>query len=257
LAISSISLAAAFVERPLLLNGRCSSSSSDSSASQLNLADLGVEAARTTFPIWFFGAIGSGGLARPVFPRKFDEWRELQKLKGVGPTKGGPSLTLNPLCGYPEPIAIADLKAVIDNTIAIADLVASYPVEDNYMSSMGMLTGQAFDMANEDLNPLAVKAVFDSFGKGSGVEPAIAQERLDEYRKDLSLVQTNLLQKALQDWAALIVLLFLIGLADTTTASLGYQGFFPEWPGGANFPWSMFTEPNGSPFTIPDYWDAS
>src|SRR5687768_16031628 len=68
-----------------------------------------VQAARSEFFFWFFGASGGAGLARSAFPRMFQQVRYVQSLKGVGPTFGGETLGLSPLCGYPQDVAKKDV----------------------------------------------------------------------------------------------------------------------------------------------------
>lgn len=212
----------------------------------------GMEKARTDFPLWFFGAAGSGGVARQAIPKLWNEYQEVQKLKGVGPTLGGPTIGLSPLAGYPEDISIQDLVQIVNNPLSIEQIVQKYPVEDNMFSKKGYLTFPAYQQANEKYNPLAVRAVFDSFQR-KAVNPVEAQECIDEYRTDLTRFKKNLASSNLVVIAALLTLLFLLGLADLATSTDFYYGWFPDWPGGVDFPSKLLT-PEGSPFAIPDYW---
>lgn len=216
--------------------------------------DEGQEAARNAVWFWFFGAAGSGGVARAAVPKQFDFWKDVQALKGVGPTKGGPKLGVSPLCGYPEDVSVADVQDIINNKENVERIVEKYKIESNYYSKKGYLTLDAWTEANKGKNPLAVRLVFDSFGKPSVIEPDLAQKRIDEYKQDIYKIPTNLIIRQLIVLSALFTLLFLLGLADVATATDAYRGFFPNWPGGQDFPWKLFT-PEGSIFTIPDYLD--
>ena len=94
----------------------------------------------TSIPLvfsWFFGASGGAGIARSAFPRMYNSVRTIQKLKGVGPTAGGPGVGLNPLCGYPEDIPIADVEKIVNNKLSIEQIVAKYPIEGNFLTERG------------------------------------------------------------------------------------------------------------------------
>ena len=224
----------------------------------------GVEAARTSVPLWFFGAAGSGGVARAAIPGLIDEWKLIQKLKGVGPTKGGPTIGVGPWVGYPEDVCLADLEAILSSKLTVEQIVDKYPIPENAFSTKGYLTLKAWKKANEKNNPLAAQLIFDSFGTSKVVEPDVAQQKLDEYRTttnnnkyDFAAIKSNVVTGKLTTVGAIIALLFLLGLADAATATDAYRGYFHEWPGGQDFPWSMFTDPEGAPWTIPKYWDTS
>ena len=135
-------------------------------------------------------------------------------------------------------------------------MVQRYPIEDNFLSAQGYLTLPCWMVANAKNNPLAARAVFDSLGQRA-VAPDIAEQKLQQYRQDISKLNTNLVGNKALILAAVALLLFLLGLADVASATYAYRGYFHEWPGGSNFPWSMFSEPNGSILYIPQYFDAS
>ena len=216
----------------------------------------GMEVARGTFGWWIMGAAGSGGAARTAFPKLYNDYVEIQQLKGIGPTLGGPTIGLNPLLGYPEDVCLKDFEKVVNNPLSVDEITAKFPVEGNFLAAKGYLTLEAFQKANADANPLAVRVVFDSFGKPKAVEPMVAQSLLDEYKVNPMKVKQKLLVGKLTVYVAAASLLFLLGLADLASATDLYRGWFPEWPGGKNFPFSIFT-PEGSIFKIGDYflWD--
>jgi hypothetical protein len=213
----------------------------------------GIEASRGSFPLWLFGATGSGGIARQAIPDLWDDLKSIQKLKGVKPTLGGPTLRLNPLLGYPGDLCIADVQQVVNNKLSIEQIVERYPVPNNFLSAQGYLTLSAFQEANAKANPLAVRAVFDSFQKNKVVEPSLAQSLIDQYKDDVLKVSANLTIGRGTTYTAALALLFLLGLADLATATDAYRGWFPDWPGGQDFPFQLFTL-EGNPFTIPNYW---
>lgn len=217
-----------------------------------NLED--VQSARTAFFFWFFGASGSAGLARSAFPRMYKNFRETQSLAGQGPTLGGETLGLSPLVGYPEDLKVQDVEQIINNPLTVEDIVIKFPIENNFLSQNGYLTYPAFKQANQDANPLAVRAIFDTFNTSTDVVSRDkAQEILDSYKQDISKVKSNLLTCKLVGYLAIVTLLFLLGLADVIAAGHAYHGWFPGWPGGRNFPWGIFGEETGL-WTIPRYW---
>lgn len=212
-----------------------------------------VEAARTAFFIWFFGASGAAGIARSTFPKMFKQTMYIQSLKGLGPTQGGEMLNISPLTGYPEDLRLKDVEQILANPLSAAQIVEQHPV-DYFLSKKGYLTFEAFKLANPDANPLALRAVFDTFATSTNVcEPDKAQRLLDEYRQDILKFKQNLLFAKIVGFASVFILLFLLGLADIVAAGHAYRGWFPDWPGGQNFPWCIFDLETG-PWTIPKYW---
>lgn len=216
--------------------------------------------ARGEFLFWFFGASGGGGIGLSTLPKQFKRYQEAQKLRGVGPTNGGPTLGLPAaLFGYPEDVCVADVQKIIQNPLSVKDIVKKYPEPpggDYLAVNAGYINIRAFKQANANANPLAIQVVFDSFSQANdNVQPKVAQETLDLYKSgDLEALKSRLFVSKGATLAAASFLLFLLGLAGAVSFSDLYQGWFPDWPGGTNFPFSMFTEANGSPFNIPDYW---
>ena len=247
--------------QPVPTVGPPSSSSSSSSSSSLTILRAALpgmedmESARTAFFIWFFGASGAAGIARSAFPRMYDSFRAIQELKGQGPTLGGPSLGIPLLLtGYPEDLSTANVQQVLNNPLSVDQMVQKYPVADNFWSEKGYLTFQAFSQANAKCNPLTVRAIFDTFATSTNtVEPAVAQDKLDLYKQDLSSLKQGLIASKLVSYSAIATLLFLLGLADVTAAGHAYHGWFPEWPGAVDFPWSILDSEKGLA-TIPQYW---
>jgi hypothetical protein len=213
-----------------------------------------VDEARTSFVLWFFGGSGAAGIARSAFPRMYLEVRRVQSLKGQGPTLGGETMNISPFVGYPQDLYVLDVEAVVSNPMTVEDMVRKYPVENNFLAAKGYLTFQAFAEANKDRNPLAVRAVFDTFATSTDtVEPDKAQDLLNEYKSDVRILNSKLLKSKLVGYSSIITLLFLLGYADSIAAGHLYNGWFPQWPGGQNFPFSLLDE-GGGLWRIPQYW---
>jgi hypothetical protein len=217
--------------------------------------DASPEDARVQFFLWFFGGSGAAGIARSAFPRMYEEVRRVQSLKGQGPTLGGQMMGISPLVGYPQDLSVADVKAVVSNPMTVEEMVRNYPVEGNFLASKyGYLTFQAFSDANKNKNPLAVRAVFDTFATSTDVvEPDKAQAFLDEYKNDIRSINSKLLRSKLVGYSSIITLLFLLGYADAIAFGHLYNGWFPDWPGGKNFPASLLDD-DGALWKIPQYW---
>ena len=216
--------------------------------------EVNSELARKAFFIWFFGASGAAGIARSAFPRMYRSTMTIQSLKGVGPTLGGETIGISPLCFFPEDLAIKDVEQVVNNPLSVAEIVERHPIEGNFLAKKGYLTFEAFNLANEGANPLAIRGIFDTFNQSTNVcEPEIAQAKLTSYREDPTLLRGALLKSKVVGFFAVFTLLFLLGFADIVAAGHAYHGWFPDWPGGKNFPWSLF-DPDGGLLSIPDYW---
>lgn len=96
-----------------------------------------METARTAFFIWFFGASGGAGIARSAFPRMYDNVRQIQSLKDQGPSKGGETIGISPLCGYPQDLKRADIESVVNKKQTVEQIVEKYPIEGNFLSAQG------------------------------------------------------------------------------------------------------------------------
>lgn len=109
---------------------------SSQTTTRLNELPAEVDTARISFFIWFFGASGGAGIARSAFPRMYDAVRYVQNLKG-SPSAGGEAIGLNPLCGYPEDLSVADVEKIVNNKLSIEQIVQKYPIEGNYLTEVG------------------------------------------------------------------------------------------------------------------------
>jgi hypothetical protein len=250
LLLSGASLAAAFVPKHLSAPALVASKTTHS---RLNaMPDVtAMETSRAAFFLWFFGASGGAGIARSAFPRMYKSAQNIKSLKGEGSTLGGETLGLSPLCGYPEDLALADIKKILSNKLNVEQLVEKFPVEGNFLSAKGYLTFKAFQEANQNENPLAVRAIFDSLASSTDVcSPDIAQAKFDSYIEDPSLIAAELLKAKAVGFSSIFTLLFLLGLADVTAFGHANSGWFPAWPGITNFPVSFIDDLKA----IPTYW---
>ena len=59
-------------------------------------------------------------------------------------------------------------------------------------------------MANKGSNPLAVRAVFDTFAQSvDASDPFVAQEKIDSYKKDISLINGGLIKSKITGYVAI------------------------------------------------------
>lgn len=202
-----------------------------------------VESARIQFFIWFFGASGAASIARSAFPTMYDRITYIQSLKGVGPTLGGETIGVSPLVGYPEDIPVKDIQKVVNNKMTIEQIVTTYPEEENYLASKGFVTYSAFEKANNGANPLAIRAVFDTFSQSTDIsDPNTAQEKLDLYKEDVYAINGGLVKSKITGYITVVTLAFLLGLADVTAFGHARDGWFHDWK------WSDGLQ------NIPDFW---
>lgn len=210
------------------------------------------ETARTYFYIWFFGGQGGATVALGQFPKQFAKFKSLFDMSEEGPTAAGETVGLSPLCLYPRDISKADVDQVLSNKLSVEQMVAKGP-KPNYLSEKGYLCFESFADANKKCNPLTIRAVFDAMSTGDNCDPSIAQTKLDEFRSDPSAFKNSLLKQKLAGFSSIAFLLFLLGpiVAETCLEAASF-GWFPEWPGGNNLPWSLLIGPGF--WTIPEYW---
>eukprot|EP00584_Thalassiosira_punctigera_P008762 CAMPEP_0172541974 /NCGR_PEP_ID=MMETSP1067-20121228/12673_1 /TAXON_ID=265564 ORGANISM="Thalassiosira punctigera, Strain Tpunct2005C2" /NCGR_SAMPLE_ID=MMETSP1067 /ASSEMBLY_ACC=CAM_ASM_000444 /LENGTH=267 /DNA_ID=CAMNT_0013328113 /DNA_START=97 /DNA_END=897 /DNA_ORIENTATION=- len=214
------------------------------------------EDARGYFYLWFFGGSGGVGVALRQFPLQFQKFRELAAMSDKGPTRGGDAIGISPLCLYPRDLSRADLDEVLNNKMSVEQMVERGP-KPNYLSEKGYLCFQSFAAANEGCNPLTLRAVFDAMSTGDNVSPDVAQANLDEFSSDGSADRASfknaLLKTKLTGFSSIAFLLFLLGpIVGSTCLDALSAGWFPDWPGNGNLPWSLLVGPGV--WTIPKYW---
>jgi hypothetical protein len=116
------------------------------------------------------------------------------------------------------------------------------------------LTFSAFQQANKDANPLAVRAVFDSLNTSTDVcDPDVAQEKINKYKENMELIRGEIVKAKLLGYSSIFTLLFLLGLADVVAFGHAKDGWFPTWPGLSNLPYSLF-DPEIGLAAIPKFW---
>merc|ERR1711935_946718 len=114
--------------------------------------------------------------------------------------------------------------------MSVEQMVKKFPEEDNYLASKGYVTYSAFEQANNGANPLAIRAVFDTFSQSTDVsEPKIAQEKLESFKEDVYALKGGLLKSKITGYATFVTLLFLLGYADITAAGHARDGWFHYW----------------------------
>lgn len=176
-----------------------------------------IEGYRNEAFFWFFGASGGAGIARSQFPKMYENTRAIQNLAGVGPTEGGETIGISPLCGYPQDLCKADVLKVVNNPKTVTEMVEENPIPESFLATKGYLVYEAFVASNPHCNPLAVRAVFDTFAQSTNVvEPDVAQQKINTYKADPSCeaFKSALLVSKLSGFAAIATLLFLLGIAD-------------------------------------------
>ena len=215
-----------------------------------------VDGARAYFFIWFFGGSGGVGVVLRQLPQQLANFQKLAAMSNDGPSEGGATIGISPLCLYPRDICKADLDKVLNNKLSVEKMVELGP-KVNYLSERGYLCFPSFVEANKGCNPLTVRAVFDAISTSDTVAPDVAQLKLDKFLSDDSsdraVFKNELLKTKLAGFSSIAFLLFLLGPIVGGTCLDGLSaGWFPDWPGNDNLPWSLLVGPGF--WTIPGYW---
>jgi len=207
---------------------------------------------RSAFGLYLFGSLGTAALGRSAIPVTIDRIKLNNALAKEGETKdslGGANMQL----GYPGPVFEDDVREVLDNPMSMTEIVDKFPIPGKIR---GFLSYEAFAKANPNSSPLAVKAVWDAFALGINtkvVSPFTAQGKFDKFREDMSEIKSMLLYGKIIGIVAFLLLLGGLGTADGYAAYHGWKGWFPEWPGLNNFPFS-FVDPSTGILAIPKYY---
>ena len=191
------------------------------------------ESARGYFGLWFFGGQGGATVALSRAPAQIAKFKKLYSMSDEGPTLGGETVGVSPICLYPRDICKADIDKVLSNKLSVEQMVEKGP-KPTYLSENGYLNYASFVDANKGCNPLTVRAVFDSFATSDNVAPDVAQQAIDEFKADPSgsAFKNGLLKSKLAGWASLAFLAFLLGpIVGSTCLDAGAAGWFPDWPG--------------------------
>lgn len=218
---------------------------------------LEMGAARGAFALCFYGAAGVGSIGRELIPIVFGRYKaNLDDSANAGATAsrggGGRPLTDLGVNGYPEPIYLEDVQPILANRMSAEAIANKYKAEDvsgprfeyTHIERTPFLTYDAFRLANPGANPIALRAVFDSFsvsiGGGNAVSPITAQEKIDMYRQDVTAMTKKLNNSKLLGVSAFVLVLVLLGFADYLAIYHLWKGFFPEWQGFSDMPSSLF-----------------
>lgn len=247
---SILAVATGFVQQPLRI-AKSPAPIKTSTTRSMDVDPDTVDSARKLFFLWFFGGSGGGGIAIAAFPKMYGRFQAMRSLKGQGPTLGGEGIGLSPLCGFPEDLKLADVQKIVNNKMSVERMVETGP-KDSFWAEKGYLRFEAFEAANKNCNPLALRAIFDSLTTStSTVEPDNAQELLDAYKTDIEVFKSSTLSSKAQGYFAIGTLLFLLGIAASVSVQALAQGWFPEWPGNDNFPVGLV---DPGLLSIKDYW---
>ena len=217
-------------------------SSSRTGKSQLGLIDhelaLEMGAARGAFALCFYGALGVGSIGRELIPIVFRRYESNNELLSSPPSskkskkqQAREKTDDMGIRGYPEPIYLSDVEYIISNkmdALTIAKRFDERSESEKYEYThlaegdrVPFLTFDSYQLANPAADPMALRAVFDSFsnsiGGGNVISPITAQERLDEYKEDVSIMTKRLNGSKVLGVTAFVIVLVLLGFADYLT----------------------------------------
>eukprot|EP00531_Pseudo-nitzschia_arenysensis_P002571 CAMPEP_0116142898 /NCGR_PEP_ID=MMETSP0329-20121206/15155_1 /TAXON_ID=697910 /ORGANISM="Pseudo-nitzschia arenysensis, Strain B593" /LENGTH=311 /DNA_ID=CAMNT_0003638167 /DNA_START=52 /DNA_END=987 /DNA_ORIENTATION=- len=220
--------------------------------------------ARFAFGMCFYGALGVGSIGRELIPIVFGRYQDTSSLESDGSVaannrgaagKDGEDLGI---WGYPEKIYRKDVEMILNNRLTPLAIAKKYPIEQNedadkrytytHMTEVVPFLGyDGFVKANPRANPVALRAVFDSFsnsiGGSNAVSPITAQRNIDSFLTNKAV--TGELAKKLNGGksigiAAFVFLLALLGIGDALAIFHLWKGWFPEWQGFSDMPASLF-----------------
>merc|ERR1711862_241250 len=175
----------------------------------------------------------------------------MRSLKSSSSSVSEETIGISPLCGLPEDLKLIDIQKILNNRMTVEQMVKKGP-KDSFWAEKGYLRFEAFESANKNCNPLAIRAIFDAMTTStSTVEPDIAQEYINSFRNDINTFKQTLLITKLKGYVAIGFLVFLLGLAAVVSIDAFARGWFPLWPGRENFPIGLI-DPGF--WTIPNYW---
>lgn len=196
-----------------------------------------IKAARAAFVLCFFGAVGTASLGREVIPKTWSQWQSTKKLVGSGKGSGGKEMDL---FGYPEPVYVNDVLQILNNNLTATEIEQEYPGK-----YPGYLQFESLAAANQEVSPMAVRAVFDSLSIGinkNQIIPLKAERVFEVYRSDFEQMEKNIRLGKIIGVAAFVVLVTLLGLADFFALYHLLRGWFPDWQGLSGLPVSLLDE---------------
>lgn len=223
--------------------------------------------ARFAFGMCFYGALGVGSIGRELIPIVFGRYQTTNSLESDGSIavrSGGAVANSDEdlgIWGYPEKIYKKDVEMIMNNKLTPLAIAKKYPIakdedaDERYVythltEAVPFLGYDGFVKANPRANPVALRAVFDSFsnsiGGSNAVSPITAQRNIDTYL-DSNKKVTGALAKKLNGGkslgiAAFVFLLALLGIGDALAIFHLWKGWFPEWQGFSDMPASLFDQ---------------
>ena len=222
--------------------------------------------ARFAFGMCFYGALGIGSIGRELIPIVFGRYQTTSSLESDGTMAVGSRGTVQNddddlgIWGYPEQIYRKDVEMILNNPLTPLAIAKKYPIEKDedadkrytythMTESVPFLGYDGFVKANPRANPVALRAVFDSFsnsiGGSNAVSPITAQGNIDLYLNNKAV--TGELAKKLNGGksigiSAFVFLLALLGIGDALAIFHLWKGWFPEWQGFSDMPSSLFDQ---------------
>jgi len=129
--------------------------------------------------------------------------------------------------GYPEPVYVDDVLSVLNNDLTAVEIEKKFPGK-----YQGYLQFESLVEANQDVSPMAVRAVFDSLAIGINKNQIMAGRAdtiFQMYRNDMDEMEKNIRLGKTIGVAAFVILLGLLGIADWFALYHLLRGWFPDW----------------------------
>ena len=243
--------------------------------------------ARFAFGMCFYGALGVGSIGRELIPIVFGRYQTTSSLEsGPESKKTGKAVVSGErddedlgIWGYPETIYRGDVEKILNNKLTLRAIAEKYPIEQyvdgeqykytHMAETVPFLGYDGFCRANPGANPVALRAVFDSFsnslGGSNAVSPITAQRNVDTFlegsagkKRGQKARVTGAMAKKLNGGKALGIaafgfMLVLLGVGDALAIYHLWQGWFPEWQGFSDMPASLFDRDIGIA-VLPSYF---
>lgn len=197
-----------------------------------------ADQARIEFYFFFFAGSGALGLGLGQVPKILKEYEAVAALKGLGESKGGELLSLNPIAGfgYPDQVCRADVLDIIATMPSVETMLANASKSGrklSYMEQTGFLGRQTFtDSYPAKTNKLALYMVFDALTGGSSsnvVSPVKVKELSAEWKAEpeegLSVFESALTKTQTAKLASFGSLAFLVGLVIDLVVESGAKAF--------------------------------
>lgn len=198
-----------------------------------------------------------GSIGRELIPIVFKRYETNSKLQSSNTATTKKKTDLN-IKGYAERIYLEDVQSILSNKLDAISIATKYQgdksekYEYTHLKTQNIppfLSFEAYQRANPTSNPVALRAVFDSFSNSLGginsISPITAQERIDEYTSNIYTMVQRLNRSKVLGLSAFIFVLSLLGFVDYLTIYHLWRGFFPEWNGFIDLPFSLLDEEIG------------